>query len=193
MMTAHVITTPQILVATDFSDSGEAAVAVAAQYARALHAALHLFHVFWAAEVEVTRLLANAAAAIGPDVPVTVSGAGGDPADEILRYAARHAIDLIVVGTHGHTGVSRILLGSVAERVVRGARCPVLVVPAPVAVPARGVGTVSGADETAAAAISQRCIVCAKPTADLVCESCRARIRGNALEHKQREERGGRS
>ncbi len=66
---------------------------------------------------------------MGPDVPVTVAGTGGDPAEEILGYAQRHPIDLIVVGTQGRTGVSRVLLGSVAERVVRGARCPVLVVP----------------------------------------------------------------
>jgi nucleotide-binding universal stress UspA family protein len=121
----------RILVATDFSDSGEAAVGVAAGYARALHAPLHVLHVFSAQEVEVTRLLAGAAAEAGPDVPVTVAATGGDPAAEILRYAGEHAIDLIVVGRHGRTGMSRVVLGSVAERVVRGARCPVLVVPTP--------------------------------------------------------------
>jgi nucleotide-binding universal stress UspA family protein len=52
-------------------------------------------------------------------------------ATEILRYAKRHPIDLIVVGTHGHAGATRELLGNVADRVVRSARCPVLVVPAP--------------------------------------------------------------
>src|SRR5262249_4518484 len=119
-----------VLVATDFSDSADAALGVAIQYVRSFHARMHLLHVFAAGEVEVTQLLADAAAQAGPDVPVSVAGTGGDPAEEILRYARRQAIDLIVVGTHGHTGVSRLILGSVAERVVRGARCPVLVVPA---------------------------------------------------------------
>jgi nucleotide-binding universal stress UspA family protein len=182
-----------ILVATDFSEGAEAAFRVAVEYARALHARLHLLHVYWSSEVDVTRLLADAAARAGPDVPVTVAGTGGDPAEEILRYTARHPIDLIVVGTHGRTGVSRVLLGSVAERVMRGARCPVLVVPAPAGlatpVPA---GVTLAAEEAASPAPARPCLVCAKPTLDLICEPCRARIRGEALEHKQREERAGR-
>jgi len=48
------------------------------------------------------------------------------PADEIVRYASTRDIDLIVMGTHGHTGVAHLLLGSVAEKVVRIAPCPVL-------------------------------------------------------------------
>jgi len=92
--------TRQILVATDFLDSAEAALAVAAAYARALHAGLHVFHVFSRDEVEVTRLLSEAASRAGSEVNVTVGGAGGDPAEEILRYAGRHPIELIVVGTH---------------------------------------------------------------------------------------------
>jgi nucleotide-binding universal stress UspA family protein len=184
----------QILVATDFSDSAEAALGVAVRYARELHARLHLLHVFWEGEVEVTQLLADAAAQAGPDVPVIVSGAGGDPAEEILRYATRHPIDLIVVGTHGRTGVSRALLGSVAERVMRGARCPVLVVPAP-AGPATPVpsGLRPAVEETASSAPARLCVVCAKPSGDLICEPCRARIRGEALEHKRHEERPGRA
>jgi nucleotide-binding universal stress UspA family protein len=64
-----------ILVATDFSDSAEAARGVAVRHARELHARLHLLHVFWGREVEVTQLLAHAAAQAGPDVPVTVGPA----------------------------------------------------------------------------------------------------------------------
>lgn len=184
----------QILVATDFSDSAEAAFGVAVQYARALHARLHLLHIFSAGEFEVTRLLADMAAKAGADVPVTVAGAGGDPAEEILRYAERRPIDLIVVGTHGLTGVSRLLLGSVAERVVRGARCPVLVVPMPRerAAPAPS-GVVTPARTAEPSTPARPCLVCATPTLDLICEPCRARIRGEALEHKRQEERGGRS
>ena len=183
----------EILVATDFSDSAEAAFGVAVQYARALHARLHLLHIFTAEEIDVTRLLADAAAEAGPDVPVTVAGTGGDPAEEILRYATRLAIDLIVVGTHGRTGVSRVLLGSVAERVVRGARCPVLVVPAPREIATPAPPRVEADDEGAKQPVPGRpCLVCATPTHDLICEPCRARIRGEALDRKQREERAGR-
>jgi nucleotide-binding universal stress UspA family protein len=55
------------------------------------------------------------------------SGPGG-PAAEIMRFAKEREIDLIVIGTHGRGGVQHLLMGSVAESVVRGASCPVLVV-----------------------------------------------------------------
>lgn len=51
----------------------------------------------------------------------------GDPSSEIIDYAQTHEADLIVMPSHGRTGISRFLLGSVAERVVRYAHCPVLV------------------------------------------------------------------
>jgi len=100
------------------------------------------------------------------------------------------------MGTHGRTGVSRVLLGSVAERVVRGARCPVLVVPTPrhtaAAVPSAPSGVTADDEEAQQAAAARPCLVCATPTRDLICEPCRARIRGEALERKHREERAGR-
>ena len=52
----------------------------------------------------------------------------GRPVGQICRYARKHNIDLVVMGSHGRTGMSHFLTGSVAERVVRGAPCPVLVV-----------------------------------------------------------------
>jgi universal stress protein A len=52
----------------------------------------------------------------------------GDPRQEILHHAARQRVDLIVMGTHGRGGAAHLLLGSVAERVVRTAPCPVLTV-----------------------------------------------------------------
>ncbi len=55
----------------------------------------------------------------------------GDPASEIVRYGRDAGIDLIVMGTHGRTGVERLLLGSVAEKVLRDASCSVLVVKLP--------------------------------------------------------------
>ena len=55
----------------------------------------------------------------------------GDPAPQILRVAQETGCDLIVMGTHGRTGLDRLVMGSVAEQVVRGASCPVLTVKTP--------------------------------------------------------------
>ncbi len=52
----------------------------------------------------------------------------GNPAELIVRLAAEQHVDLIVIGTHGRTGLSRVLMGSVAESVLRHAKCPVLAV-----------------------------------------------------------------
>jgi nucleotide-binding universal stress UspA family protein len=59
----------------------------------------------------------------------------GDPASEIVDYAREAGIDLIVMGTHGRTGLERLLMGSVAEKVMREAQCSVLVVKLPKGVP----------------------------------------------------------
>jgi nucleotide-binding universal stress UspA family protein len=57
--------------------------------------------------------------------------AEGDPATEILKVAEEKHCDLIVMGTHGWTGLNRLLMGSVAEKVVRKAPCPVLTIKTP--------------------------------------------------------------
>ncbi len=61
-------------------------------------------------------------------IPVEARVVSGDPAEEILKYAKTHGIDLIIMGTHGRKGFERIVFGSVAERVVKGAAVPVLTV-----------------------------------------------------------------
>jgi nucleotide-binding universal stress UspA family protein len=65
-----------------------------------------------------------------PTTPVEYRLVEGEAADEILRAAEDSGCDLIVMGTHGRTGLSRLLLGSVAEQVLRRAPCPVLTVKA---------------------------------------------------------------
>jgi nucleotide-binding universal stress UspA family protein len=67
----------------------------------------------------------------GPGVPVDHFLEEGDPAGVILRVAHATPCDLIVMGTHGRTGLGRLLMGSVAEEVVRKAPCPVLTVKVP--------------------------------------------------------------
>lgn len=66
-----------------------------------------------------------------PEIPYTHVFLEGDPATEIVRYANDESVDLIVMGTHGRTGVERLLMGSVAEKVMRDAPCSVLVVKLP--------------------------------------------------------------
>jgi nucleotide-binding universal stress UspA family protein len=67
-------------------------------------------------------------AAVLPSTGVTTVIEAGDPADVICRTAERLGSDVIVVGSHGRTGLGRLFLGSVSEHVVRHAPCPVLVV-----------------------------------------------------------------
>ncbi|MFC4541032.1 universal stress protein [Halosolutus amylolyticus] len=62
------------------------------------------------------------------DVDFRTEIAVGNPAREVVRYAEEHDVDLIIVGNHGRSGVSRVLLGSVAEKIVRRAPVPVTVV-----------------------------------------------------------------
>jgi universal stress protein A len=62
---------------------------------------------------------------------LTVHVIEGEPASSITEFATNHQMDLIVMGTHGRTGLMHIALGSVAEKVVRHSRCPVLTVRAP--------------------------------------------------------------
>jgi nucleotide-binding universal stress UspA family protein len=63
-----------------------------------------------------------------PGVPVKTAFLEGHPFVEIIRYARETKIDLIVIATHGRTGIKHALFGSVAEKVIRKAPCPVLVV-----------------------------------------------------------------
>jgi Universal stress protein family len=121
---------------------------------------------------------------LGAGLDVTTATTTGAPAHAICAYARRIGADLIVMGTHGRTGVSRAVLGSVAEAVVRHSACAVMTIPAsdsPVAE--------ARAPEAAPAG---HCVVCAGPSPGLICEPCRARIRGEAVEHEQAEERAGR-
>ncbi len=110
-----------------------------------------------------------ALAELGRDLDAVTALVFGRPAREIVSYASRHGIDMIVMGTHGRTGVSRALLGSVAEAVVRRASCPVLTVPAT---------TEDDTPERTPPGVNEAC-VCGAPSADLICEGCRAAIRGD--------------
>ena len=139
--------TNTILFATDFSHSSEAALEYASSLARDQSARLLIVHVeepapaYGAGEysvpppsVEAKRELARLLAQIVPtqgEVPYTHRLLLGDPAREIIKVATDEDVDLIVMGTHGRTGLVRLLMGSVAETVVRRAGCPVLTIKQP--------------------------------------------------------------
>ena len=143
------ITVRNILVATDFSDSARAALAHGQALAHAFHATLHVLHVVteplnepWSGFVPaasfmetVEHLRSEARQRLEKLVrdgsKAIVATAWGDAADEILKYAEVHRIDVIVCGTHGRRGWDRLLMGSVAERIVRLAASPVWTIHAP--------------------------------------------------------------
>jgi nucleotide-binding universal stress UspA family protein len=145
------ITLKTILVPSDFSECSDEALRYGLELARRFDAELHLLHVVqdpitqpWAAEgfsvplFEVVDEWQKQAAArlkaLVPDADrgrVTVVSVVATPYAEILDYASGHRVDLIVMGTHGRGGVTHMLLGSIAERVVRRAPCPVLTVRRP--------------------------------------------------------------
>ncbi len=184
------LTIRQILFPTDFSDASGPAGATAADLARQFGARLHVLHVVPPVTdpTPAPDALRRVVDDVGRGVPVVTAIASGRPARQIAAYVLKNAIDLVVLGTHGRTGITRALLGSVAEAVVRHARCRVLTVPADLPAAPRGPAEAETEAPEAAA-----CLVCGTSVRDeLVCEPCRAKIRGEALEHKLREERAGR-
>ncbi len=138
----------KILVPTDFSACSDAAVKYGREMCRAFGASLHLLHVVqdpytqpWAAEAfpaplgemlnqwqEQARQRLATLLPAEEQAGVTTATVVGSPFNEIVRYAEEQQIDLIVIGTHGRGGLGHMLLGSVAEKVVRKAPCPVLTV-----------------------------------------------------------------
>jgi universal stress protein A len=139
----------KILHPTDFSDCAAGAQATAVDLAQKLGGEIMLLHVLvetplygegmlsgprvqrvydaqrkWAGEA----LEARAAELRGRGVKTSWRANAGVPFEEIVKIAGEERADMIVMGTHGRSGLNRVLLGSVAERVIRGAPCPVLTV-----------------------------------------------------------------
>jgi nucleotide-binding universal stress UspA family protein len=181
----------EILLPTDFSTAADAANLVATAMAKETGARLHVVHVVPPATDPSlgSEQLTHLGRLLGKGVAVETALLSGRAAREITAYARDKGINLIVISTHGRTGMSRTLLGSVTEAVVRLSPCLVLTVPMALARAGTGVGSPAHAD---APPVPHHCIVCAGQTDDLVCESCRGRIRGEALEHKVDAERAGR-
>lgn len=138
----------KILVPTDFSELSLAAVSRAAEFAKQLGAELHLLHVcpllMYALapdmvpddpeferklKAQLAEKLEKTAEGLRADgLSVHTLLVTGNPSHEIADVAAQHGFDMIVIGTHGRTGLARFALGSVAERTVRFSRVPVLTI-----------------------------------------------------------------
>ncbi len=133
---------PIILVPTDFSTASDAALPHAEALAKQKSASLLILHVeepplaYGAGELyyglpepsseRILKMLEEVKPS-DPTVSCTHRLTIGDPAGEIVRIATEEGAEMIVLGTHGRSGVTRMLMGSVAEAVVRRAPCPVLV------------------------------------------------------------------
>ncbi|MBI4510838.1 MAG: universal stress protein [Deltaproteobacteria bacterium] len=174
----------EILLATDFSPHSQHAARVARDLAAYFRARLHLLHVVHSAGERVAAMaeLRKVAAELQVQ-PVVVAGEVGAPSQEIVRYAAREKVNLIVMGTHGRKGLARAVHGSVTEAVLRSAPCEVLAVRLPEETGARAPVPMSAA----ARAATRRCLLCAQPSDDSICSPCKARIQAEAVERKRRE------
>ena len=145
------VTLKKILVATDFGDAAEVAFAYGRELARSFGASLEVLHVadnvlargfaaegYMASYPELQRDVEESAArqlnALVSEEDRALLGArtvvrtSTSPALAIVEYARDANIDLIIMGTHGRGAMAHLLMGSVAERVVRTAPCPVLTV-----------------------------------------------------------------
>jgi nucleotide-binding universal stress UspA family protein len=143
----------KILVPVDFSEYSELALNYACELAQKFGAELHVLNVIedntpsvseaalaYPAFQEYFHTLkqdaeSKIASLPGPSRPAPARVVRhvllGRPYKEITHYAAEHEVDLVIMGTHGRTGIAHWFLGSVAEMVVRKAPCPVLTIPKP--------------------------------------------------------------
>jgi nucleotide-binding universal stress UspA family protein len=172
-----------ILLATRFTPKCAAAAAVAAELARHFGARVVLMHV--AAHrsdgAEARRHLHEIAATMS-DLEVEMVVGYGEPAHDILRAARHESTDLIVVGRAHSRGA--LVPQAMDEILDEAAPCPVLAV----AIGETAQDVLRGLPLPPQS--ERHCLVCARPTGDLVCETCRNRIVADAMDHKRRVEKG---
>lgn len=147
-----------ILFPTDFSHTGDAAMELATMLARDSGASLLIVHVeepplaygggelYYGIPEPATEDLKKMLVDVKPSDPQVSYEhrlITGDPASSMVKLAEEEGVDMIVLGTHGRTGILRLLMGSVAEAVVRRAKCPVLTFKQPAGHGTRGASSES--------------------------------------------------
>jgi nucleotide-binding universal stress UspA family protein len=141
----------KIMVCTDFSENSTRARITALDYAKAFDAQLVIYHVVNSRLIgyptfanqnpeQIALVQKNIEDGVSQELDLLVNdarrefekvtsfSASGAPAEEIVQFANQNGIELIIMGTHGWTGMKHMILGSTAENVVRTANCPVLTV-----------------------------------------------------------------
>ena len=141
---AHIMAAKKILYATDYSEPSRAALCIASSLARDEDTTLLIVHVSELEEfpegesfdedsqpspAELAQL--RAVQPGDTNLPCEYRRVYGKPAEAIVKLARVEGVTKIVIGTHGRTGLARLLAGSVAEAVIRNATCPVVVVKSP--------------------------------------------------------------
>jgi nucleotide-binding universal stress UspA family protein len=146
----------RILVPVDFTERSRRAVEYAVELAQLTRASVRIFHVWQIPPLTTATVAAEHYQPLPPEtvdairreasrnmeifigsltlpqrLAIHVELQAGDPASAIENAIDAHAIDLVVMGTHGRRGLSRFFLGSVAEKVMRTARCPILTIRMP--------------------------------------------------------------
>jgi len=158
--------TKKIVCPVDFSEASEKALDLASKLARANGAKMYIVHVEALASLAQPGLFGglppvsmpsrrklNATLPTATEVLFEHDLLIGNPAEKIVEFAERKGADLIVMGTHGNTGIVRVLMGSVAEGVVRRSPIPVLTLKASFENAPETEATPASADETAKANI----------------------------------------
>jgi nucleotide-binding universal stress UspA family protein len=154
MLPIHTILHP-----TDFSEHSNVAFRIACSLAQDYHAKLLVFHVAPVQMVGAEGIIAPPEGyreallqkllelqARPAQVQIEHRLVEGEPVDTILRVAQEDRCDVIVLGTHGRTGLGRVLMGSVAEQIVRKAPCPVVAVKT--LLPQKSASAESGSEKT---------------------------------------------
>ena len=131
----------RILCPTDFSPCSQQALVEAERIAFTHNAKLFVVHVDvsgagippgypgYSAELDEHRRLINEATPKDPNVEFELHYLRGQPVDEIRRFSALRDIDIIIMGTHGRTGLARLVMGSVAEQLSTKCCCEVVLIP----------------------------------------------------------------
>jgi len=203
----------KLLVPTDFSDCSEEAVEYAISLAQTFQAQVFLLHVTeppaygldfslpdpgMPAELK-QQLTETLRQSVEKMKKMGINAEGyfvvGVPYDEIIKAARKYKADLIVIGTHGRTGLTHFWLGSTAERVIQRAPCPVLAVKTETKQPllqekeeqVRSILKDLPANQSATF-----CHICGRPSKDIICEACKIRVQAEAMERKRRVEKEGR-